>query len=159
MKVDGTIEKFKARLVIQGFRQKLEIDYFDTYALVAHISTIRLLIDLKLIHNLIIYQMDVKTTFLNSELDEEVYINNLGASLCMAMKISKFDESVGKLSRKWISSKKTENHSQTDKTEHCMEWKNCAKSRAKVQNAKSVVILKNQQSYRSQTEEYYWMQS
>ncbi|GKC78191.1 zinc finger, CCHC-type containing protein [Tanacetum coccineum] len=44
LKVDGTLEKFKARLVIQVFRQKSEIDYFDTNALVAHISTIRLLI-------------------------------------------------------------------------------------------------------------------
>ncbi|GKF82946.1 zinc finger, CCHC-type containing protein, partial [Tanacetum coccineum] len=42
---------------------------------VAHISTIRLLIALASIHNLIIHQMDVKTTFLNGELDEEVYMN------------------------------------------------------------------------------------
>ncbi|GJW49519.1 zinc finger, CCHC-type containing protein [Tanacetum coccineum] len=42
MKVDGTIDKFKARLVIQGFRQKEGIDYFDTYAPVARITTIRL---------------------------------------------------------------------------------------------------------------------
>nr|GEU57599.1 zinc finger, CCHC-type [Tanacetum cinerariifolium] len=72
LKVDGTIEKFKARLVIQGFRQKLRIDCFDTYALVARISTLRLLIDMASIHNTIIHQMNVKTTFLNGELDEEV---------------------------------------------------------------------------------------
>ncbi|GJZ11301.1 zinc finger, CCHC-type containing protein [Tanacetum coccineum] len=42
LKVDGTIEKFKARLVIQGFKQKSGIDYFDTYALVARISIKRL---------------------------------------------------------------------------------------------------------------------
>ncbi|GJS42649.1 zinc finger, CCHC-type containing protein [Tanacetum coccineum] len=71
MKVDGTIEKFKARLVIQGFRQKSGIDYFNTYALVARINTIRLLITFVSIHNLIIHQMDVKTTFLNGELEEE----------------------------------------------------------------------------------------
>ncbi|GJT27479.1 zinc finger, CCHC-type containing protein [Tanacetum coccineum] len=71
LKVDGTIEKFKARLVIQGFKQKSRIDYFDTYALVARISTIRLLIAMASIHNLIIHQMDVKTPFLNGELDEE----------------------------------------------------------------------------------------
>ncbi|GKD68224.1 zinc finger, CCHC-type containing protein, partial [Tanacetum coccineum] len=75
LKVDGTIEKFKARLVIQGFKQKSGIDYFDTYAPVARISTIRLLIAVASIHNLIIYQMDVKTAFLNGDLEEEVYMN------------------------------------------------------------------------------------
>ncbi|GJT52185.1 putative reverse transcriptase domain-containing protein [Tanacetum coccineum] len=75
LKVNGTIKKFKARLFIHGFRQKLRIYYFDTYVSVARISTIRLLIALTSIHNLIIHQMDVKTSFLNSELEEEVYMN------------------------------------------------------------------------------------
>ncbi|GJU44243.1 zinc finger, CCHC-type containing protein [Tanacetum coccineum] len=75
LKVDGTIEKFKAMLAIQGFKQKSRIDYFDTYALVARISVIRLLIAIASIHNLINHHMDMKTTFLNSELDKEVYIN------------------------------------------------------------------------------------
>nr|GEV05599.1 zinc finger, CCHC-type [Tanacetum cinerariifolium] len=67
MKVDGIIDKFKARLVIQGFRQKEGIDYFDTYAPVARITTIRLLLALAVVHNLVIHQIDVKTTFLNVE--------------------------------------------------------------------------------------------
>nr|GEW05633.1 zinc finger, CCHC-type [Tanacetum cinerariifolium] len=75
LKVDGTVEKFKARLVIQGFKQKFGIDYFDTYAPVARISTIRLLIIMASIHSLIIHQMDVKTAFLNGELEDEVYMN------------------------------------------------------------------------------------
>nr|GEW06862.1 hypothetical protein [Tanacetum cinerariifolium] len=54
-----------------GFRQKEGIDYFDTYAPVARITTIRLLLALAAIHNLVIHQMDVKTTFLNGDLDEE----------------------------------------------------------------------------------------
>nr|GEZ06604.1 zinc finger, CCHC-type [Tanacetum cinerariifolium] len=74
-KVDGTIKKFKARLVIQGFNQKSGIDYFDTYAPAARISTIRLLIAMASIHNIIIHQMDVKTAFLNRDLEEEVYMN------------------------------------------------------------------------------------
>ncbi|GJY57002.1 zinc finger, CCHC-type containing protein [Tanacetum coccineum] len=53
----------------------LGIDYFDTYAPVARISTIRLLIAIASIHNLIIHQMDVKTAFLNGDLEEEVYMN------------------------------------------------------------------------------------
>ncbi|GJY63696.1 zinc finger, CCHC-type containing protein, partial [Tanacetum coccineum] len=63
MKVDGTIDKFKARLVIQCFRQKEWIDYFDPYAPVARITTIKLLLALASIHNLVIHQMDVKKNF------------------------------------------------------------------------------------------------
>nr|KAJ0185498.1 hypothetical protein LSAT_V11C900505250 [Lactuca sativa] len=74
MKVDGTIDKYKARLVIQGFRQKEGFDFFDTYAPVARISTIKLLLALAAIHNLVIHQMDVKTAFLNGDLDKEIYM-------------------------------------------------------------------------------------
>ncbi|GJV60557.1 zinc finger, CCHC-type containing protein [Tanacetum coccineum] len=74
MKVDRSIDKYKARLIIQGFRQKEEIDFFDTYAQVARISTIRLLLALAAIHDLVIHQMDVKTAFLNGDLDEEIYM-------------------------------------------------------------------------------------
>ncbi|GKA27546.1 zinc finger, CCHC-type containing protein [Tanacetum coccineum] len=70
-KIDGTIEKFKTRLVIQGFIQKSGIDYFDTYVVVACINTIRLLISMASIHNLVIHQMDVNIAFLNGDLDEE----------------------------------------------------------------------------------------
>nr|GEV84836.1 zinc finger, CCHC-type [Tanacetum cinerariifolium] len=75
LKVDETIEKFKARLVIQGFKQKSEIDYFDTYTLVGRIITIRLLIAMASIHSLIIHRIDVKTAFFKGDLDEEVYMN------------------------------------------------------------------------------------
>ncbi|GKD54463.1 zinc finger, CCHC-type containing protein, partial [Tanacetum coccineum] len=86
-----------------GFRQKSGIDYFDTYALVVRICTIRLLIAMASIHNMIIHQMDVKITFLNGELDEEhqwhqkfveVVLSN-GYLLNQADKCvySKFDES------------------------------------------------------------------
>ncbi|GKD64448.1 zinc finger, CCHC-type containing protein, partial [Tanacetum coccineum] len=90
MKVDGTIDKFKARLVIQGFRQKEGIDYFDTYAPVARITTIRLLLALAAIHNLVIHQMDVKTTFLNGDLEEEVYMKQPEGFVMPGMSISGF---------------------------------------------------------------------
>ena len=74
MKDDGTIDKYKARLVVKGFRQKEGLDYFDTYSPVTRITSIRMLIALAAVYGLEIHQMDVKTAFLNGELEEEIYI-------------------------------------------------------------------------------------
>ncbi|KAL6345172.1 hypothetical protein AAG906_013656 [Vitis piasezkii] len=71
---DGMIQTFKARLVAKGFKQREGIDYFDTYAPVARTTSIRILFALASIHNLFVHQMDVKTAFLNGELNEEVYM-------------------------------------------------------------------------------------
>ena len=74
MKVDGSIDIFKSRVVIKGYKQKEGLDYFDTYSPVTRILSIRMLIAIAAIHNLEIHQMDVKTTFLNGDLDEEIYM-------------------------------------------------------------------------------------
>ncbi|RVX02552.1 Retrovirus-related Pol polyprotein from transposon TNT 1-94 [Vitis vinifera] len=71
---DGMIQTFKARLVAKGFKQREGIDYFDTYAPVARTTSIRILFALTSIHNLFVHQMDVKTAFLNGDLNEEVYM-------------------------------------------------------------------------------------
>ncbi|RVW71217.1 Retrovirus-related Pol polyprotein from transposon TNT 1-94 [Vitis vinifera] len=71
---DGMIQTFKARLVAKGFKQREGIDYFDTYVPVARTTSIRILFALASIHNLFVHQMDVKTAFLNGDLNEEVYM-------------------------------------------------------------------------------------
>ncbi|CAM8930606.1 unnamed protein product [Rhodiola kirilowii] len=74
MKVDGTVEKYKARLVIRGYRQKEGLDYFDTLSPVTRITSIRMIIGIAALRNLEIHQMDVKTAFLNGDLEEEIYM-------------------------------------------------------------------------------------
>nr|GEU85892.1 retrovirus-related Pol polyprotein from transposon TNT 1-94 [Tanacetum cinerariifolium] len=63
-----------ARLVAEGYRKEEGINFEEYFALVAHIKTIRIFIANDASKNMTIYQMDVKTTFLNGELKEEVYV-------------------------------------------------------------------------------------
>ncbi|GJX39259.1 retrovirus-related pol polyprotein from transposon TNT 1-94 [Tanacetum coccineum] len=69
----GGVLKNKARLVARGYRQEEGIDFEESFALVARIKAIRIFIVFSAQMNMIVYQMDVKTAFLNSILREEVY--------------------------------------------------------------------------------------
>jgi hypothetical protein len=71
---DGSIEKYKARFVARGFSQKEGIDYEETFVPVARYTSIRTIIALVAKMKWKLHQMDVKTTFLNSVIEEEVYI-------------------------------------------------------------------------------------
>ncbi|XP_070010255.1 uncharacterized mitochondrial protein AtMg00820-like [Nicotiana sylvestris] len=71
---DGTITRIKARLVVQGFSQEEGIDYDETFATVAILEAIRLLITFAAHMEFTLHQMDVKSTFLNGYLKEEVFV-------------------------------------------------------------------------------------
>ena len=73
-KADGTVDKYKARLVAQGYAQKAGIDYDETFAPVAKFTSIRMLLALAAHHDFEIHQMDVKTAFLNGDLDVDIYM-------------------------------------------------------------------------------------
>jgi hypothetical protein len=71
---DGSIEKYKARFVTRGFSQKEGIDYEETFTHVARYTSIRTIIALATKMKWKLHQMDVKTSFLNGVIEEEVYI-------------------------------------------------------------------------------------
>ena len=72
---DGQVETYKARLVAKGFRQKQGIDYEETFSPVAMLKSIRIMLAIAAYHDYEIWQMDVKTAFLNGFLEEEVYMS------------------------------------------------------------------------------------
>ncbi|GJT71898.1 retrovirus-related pol polyprotein from transposon TNT 1-94 [Tanacetum coccineum] len=71
----GDVLNNKAMLVAKGYRQEEGIDFEESFAPVACIEAIRIFIATAASKNMTIYQMDVKTTFLNGELKEEVYVS------------------------------------------------------------------------------------
>ncbi|KAK2578749.1 hypothetical protein KPH14_012275 [Odynerus spinipes] len=72
---DGSIEKRKVRLVAQGFSQRLGIHFNQTYAPVAILNSIRLLIAIAARYGMFIEQLDVTTAYLNGVLEEEVFMS------------------------------------------------------------------------------------
>ena len=72
--VDGNVHIYKARLVAKGFRQIQGVDYDETFSPVAMLKSIRIVLAIAAYFDYEIWQMDVKTAFLNGNLDEDVYM-------------------------------------------------------------------------------------
>jgi hypothetical protein len=92
--VDGSVEKFKEIFVAKGFTQKEGIDYEETFSLVARYTSIRIIISLASVLGWKLHQMDVKTTFLNGKIEQEVFVeqpdgfvlHNKGTHVCKIRK-------------------------------------------------------------------------
>jgi hypothetical protein len=77
LRPDGTIEKYKLSLMAKGYTQKEGKYFFDTYSPIARLTTICVLLSLVASHGLLVHQMDVNMAFLNGELEEEIYMDQL----------------------------------------------------------------------------------
>ncbi|KAK1667913.1 hypothetical protein QYE76_056072 [Lolium multiflorum] len=72
--VDGNITVYKARLVAKGFRQIQGVDYDETFSPVAKLKSVRILLAIAAFFDYEIWQIDVKTAFLNGDIEEELYM-------------------------------------------------------------------------------------
>jgi hypothetical protein len=73
-KSNSSIERYKTRLIAKGYAQEYGIDYEETFAPVARITSVRSLFAIAAVHQWSLFQMDVKNAFLNGDLTEEVYM-------------------------------------------------------------------------------------
>jgi hypothetical protein len=74
LRPDGTIDKYKAILVAKGYTQKESKDFFDTYSPIARLTMIHVQLSLAASNDLLTHHMDIKTTFLDGELEEKIYM-------------------------------------------------------------------------------------
>ena len=71
---DGTLDRYKARLVAQGYKQEYGIDYKEIFAPVAKMTTVRTLVAVGTSRNWPLYQMNIKNTFFHRDLEGTVYM-------------------------------------------------------------------------------------
>lgn len=103
---DGSVERYKAKLVAKGYSQVYGVDFSKTFSPVVKLTSTRVLMALAAQNNLRLHQMDVKTPFMNGLLDEEVNMSlpeglNISSEKNMVCKLNKSIYGLKQSSRQW----------------------------------------------------------
>jgi transposase InsO family protein len=104
---DGSIDRFKARLVAKGYSQQYGIDFTETFAPVVRFSSLRAILAIAAANDYEIHQMDVKTAFLNGDLDEDIYMQQpdgyraAGSQASLVCKLNKSLYGLKQAGRAW----------------------------------------------------------
>ena len=91
---DGILDQYKAWLVAQGYKQDYEIDYEETFAPVAKMTTVRCLLSVAYVQNWLLWQMDVKNAFLHGDLQETIYMRPPPRYTCPPKHVCKLKKSL-----------------------------------------------------------------
>lgn len=73
-KADGTIDRYEARLVAKGFKQRYSIDYEDTFSSIVKAATIRIVLSIAVLKGWYLMQLDVQNAFLHGVMEEDIYM-------------------------------------------------------------------------------------
>ena len=128
---EGQVERYKARLVARGFTQTYGLDYEETFAPVAKLNTVRVLLSLAVNLDWPLLQFDVKNAFLNGELEEEVFMqlppgfDNSGGKVCRLKKaIYGLKQSPRAWFGRFTKAMKDQDYTQAQ-SDHTMFYKHC----------------------------------
>lgn len=127
--LDGSVDRYKARLVAQGFSQRSGIDYFDTFSPVARYDSIRAILAIACSRQMHLLQFDVKTAFLYGELNEEIFMaqpEGFKNNTTKVLKLKKGLYGLKQAPRQWnmkIGSFFTSNGFTQSQADHCIYFK------------------------------------
>ena len=129
---DNDLTKYKARYVARGFSQIEGVDYTETFSPTARLNSVRMLMQVAVQHDLLLHQMDVKTAYLNADIDHEIYLMQPQGfekeknKVCLLNKSLYGLKQSGKLWNKTVHDFFTENDFVRSEIDHCIYMKKCS---------------------------------